>query len=183
MGKEQERLWLDLEYRSTDYDINHSDLLLNVKNASFSIDPAKAIECDVFNYWRNIDCDNCPTKCIEDSKIYEDSDDFLFQDCNTYIFEDQSTLHSVVFSGEVLSSGYTLSFDDILTTGLTFSCSTYTDLLEQTVLDLKNKAVPYLNNIKPNLINLYVFFKLSSVWAKESIISKFKTNVKLMNSD
>ncbi len=139
LGKEQERLWLDLEYRPTDYDINHSDLLLNVKNASFSIDPAKAIECDVFNYWRNIDCDNCPTKCIEDSKIYEDSDDFLFQDCNAYIFENQSTLHSVVFSGEVLSSGYTLSFDDIVTTGLTFSCSTYTDLLEQTVLDLKNK--------------------------------------------
>jgi hypothetical protein len=139
LGKEQERLWLDLEYRYTDYNINHSDLILNVKNTSFSIDPAKAIECDVFNYWKNIDCDNCPTKCIEDSKVFEDTDDFLYQDCNTYIFEDQSTLHSVVFSGEVLNSGYTLTFDDIVTTGLTFSCSTYTDLLEQKVLELKNK--------------------------------------------
>ncbi len=139
LGAEQERLWLDLEYRYTDYDIQHSDLLINVKNASFSIDPAKAIECDVFNYWKNIDCDNCPTKCLEDSKVFEDDDDFLFQDCNTYIFEDQSTEHSVVFSGEVLSSGYTLNFDDIETTGLTFSCSTYTDSLTQSVLSLKNK--------------------------------------------
>jgi len=139
LGKEEERLWLDLEYRYTDYNINHSDLILNVKNTTFSIDPAKAIECDVFNYWKNIDCDNCPTKCLEDSKVFEDDDDFLFQDCNTYIFEDQSTEHSVVFSGEVLSSGYTLSFDDIETTGLTFSCSTYTDSLTQSVLSLKNK--------------------------------------------
>jgi len=139
LGKEEERLWLDLEYRYTDYNINHSDLILNVKNTTFSIDPAKAIECDVFNYWKNIDCDNCPTKCLEDSKVFEDDDDFLFQDCNTYIFEDQSTEHSVVFSGEVLSSGYTLNFDDIETTGLTFSCSTYTDSLTQSVLSLKNK--------------------------------------------
>ena len=139
LGAKQERLWLDLEYRYTDYDINHSDLILNVKNATFSIDPAKAIECDVFNYWKNIDCDNCPTKCLEDSKTFEDLDDFLYQDCNTYIFENQSTEHSVVFSGEVLSSGYTLSFNDIVTTGLTFSCSTYTDSLTQSVLSLKNK--------------------------------------------
>jgi hypothetical protein len=139
LGQEQERLWLDLEYRYTDYNVNHSDLILNVKNSSFSIDPAKAIECDVFNYWKNIDCDNCPTKCDEDSKAYEDSDDFLFQDCDTYIFEGQSTEHSVVFSGEVVSTGYTLSFDDVVTTGLIFSCSTYTDSLEQTVLSLKNK--------------------------------------------
>ena len=31
LGKEEERLWLDLEYRYTDYNINHSDLILNVK--------------------------------------------------------------------------------------------------------------------------------------------------------
>ena len=139
LGEQQDRLWLDLEYRYTDYSINHSDLILNVKNTTFSIDPAKAIECDVFNYWKNIDCDNCPTKCVDDSKVFEDNDDFLFQDCNTYIFENQSTLLSVVFSGEVLSSGYTLTFDDITTSGLTFSCSTYTDVLEQKVLELKNK--------------------------------------------
>ena len=139
MGTPQERQWLNLEYRYTDYDLNHSDLLLNVKNATFSIDPAKAIECDVFNYWKNIDCDNCPTKCMEDAKLFEDGDDFLFQDCNTYIFEGQSTELSVAFSGEVLTSGYTLTFDDVVTTGLTFSCSTYTDILEQQVIELKNK--------------------------------------------
>ena len=139
LGKSQERLWLDLEYRYTDYNINHSDLILNVKNTSFSIDPAKAIECDVFNYWKNIDCDNCPTKCLDDSKIFESGEDFLFQDCNTYIFEDQSTEHPIIYSGEVLNTGYTLYFEDVLTTGLTFSCSTYTDSLTQSVLSLKNK--------------------------------------------
>ena len=51
-----------------------------------------------------------------------------------------------------------------------------TFLLASVVLDLKNKAVPYMNNFKPNLINLFVFFKLSSVWAKESIRSKFNKN-------
>jgi hypothetical protein len=155
LGKEQERLWLDLEYRYTDYNINHSDLLINVKNTTFSIDPAKAIECDVFNYWKNIDCDNCPTKCMEDSKTFEDNDDFLFQDCNTYIFEDQSTLHSVVFSGEVINSGYTLSFEDITTTGLIFSCSTYTDILQQQVVELKNKYYSLTSNYVESLDSTY----------------------------
>jgi hypothetical protein len=62
MGTPEERIWTDLEYRYTNYDVNHSDLIINVKNTTFSIDPAKAIECDVFNFWKNIDCSgSCPT--------------------------------------------------------------------------------------------------------------------------
>lgn len=70
----QERLWKELEYRYTEYDINHSDLLLNTKSATFAIDPANAIECDVYNFWKNIDCDDCPTSCVSgETVVYSDS--------------------------------------------------------------------------------------------------------------
>jgi len=70
----QERLWKELEYRYTEYDINHSDLLLNTKSATFAIDPANAIECDVYNFWKNIDCDECPTSCVSgETVVYSDS--------------------------------------------------------------------------------------------------------------
>ena len=72
----EERLWLDLEYRYTNYDVYHSDLILNVKNTSFSIDPAKSIECDVFNFWKRIDCDNCPTDCNTDNYIFQSDEDY-----------------------------------------------------------------------------------------------------------
>ena len=117
MGTPEERLWTDLEYRYTNYDVNHSDLIINVKNTTFSIDPSKAIECDVFNYWKNIDCDGgCPTSCTSAS--------------------------TVVYSGMVYSSttllDYTLDLS-ASTTGLTFSCSTFTDILENQVTELKNQ--------------------------------------------
>ncbi len=144
LGKEQERLWLDLEYRYTDYNINHSDLILNVKNTSFSIDPAKAIECDVFNYWKNIDCDNCPTNCQTDNYIFESSEDYLFMGAEDFIFQDQSSLLQINFSGDVSYTSstldsYVLSLDGEPTTGLTFSCETYTDLLQTQVIELKNE--------------------------------------------
>lgn len=140
----EERTFTDLEYRYTNYNEYHSDLVINVKNASFSIDPAKAIECDVFNYWRNIDCDNCPTSCSDDSKVFEDDDDFLFMDDNCYIFEDQSTTYPIIFNGNVYDSGntltsYSLTFEDVVTTGLTFDCDTYVNILESQVIELKNR--------------------------------------------
>ena len=139
----EERSFTDLEYRYTNYDEYHSDLVINVKNATFSIDPAKAIECDVFNYWKNIDCDNCPTTCSDDSKIFEDNDDFLFMDNNTFIFEDQSTNYPITFNGNVYDSGntlttYSLTFEDVVTTGLTFNCDYYISVLESQVVELKN---------------------------------------------
>jgi hypothetical protein len=35
--------------------------VLNSKETSFRIDPANAIECDVYNFWQEIDCDDCNT--------------------------------------------------------------------------------------------------------------------------
>lgn len=111
----EERLWTNLEYRYTNYDVNHSDLILNVKNTSFSIDPAKSIECDVYNFWKNIDCDNCPTSCTSGETI--------------------------TFSGQVYTSdtlgNYTLDVS-ASTSGILFSCDTYTTILSNQVLELKN---------------------------------------------
>ena len=139
----KERLWTDLEYRYTDYDVYHSDLIINVKNTTFSIDPAKAIECDVFDFWKNIDCDNCDKNCSGDNYIYQSSEDFIFMDSEDYLFMDQSSLLPIKFSGDVVYTSttpdsYVLDFDDVVTSGLTFSCSTYTDILESQVIKLKN---------------------------------------------
>jgi len=111
----EERLWTNLEYRYTNYEVNHSDLIVNVKNASFSIDPSKAIECDVYDFWKNIDCGNCPTSC--------------------------TTGETITFSGQVYTSttlgDYTLDVS-ASTSGISFSCDTYTSILTDQVLELKN---------------------------------------------
>ena len=110
----QERLWTNLEYRYTDYDVNHSDLIINVKNTSFSIDPAKAIECDVYDFWKQINCDECPTSC--------------------------TTADTITFSGQVYTSttlgDYTLDVS-ASTNGISFSCDTYTTILSGQVIELK----------------------------------------------
>ena len=147
LGAQQERLWLDLEYRYTDYDVNHSDLILNVKNSTFSIDPAKAIECDVFNYWKNIDCNNCINSC--------------------------TSANTVIFSGQVYSSttleNYTLDLS-ASTSGLTFSCSTFTDLLENQVLELKNNYYTLTSNYTTSLnASYYELLNLGSSLSKFSI--------------
>jgi len=156
LGEEEERLWLDLEYRYTDYNINHSDLILNVKNTSFSIDPAKAIECDVFNYWKNIDCDNCPTNCETDNYIFESSEDYLFMGSEDFIFQDQSSLLQIKFSGDVTYTSttldsYVLTLDGNSTSGLTFSCETYTDILQTQVIELKNEYYTLTSNYNTSL--------------------------------
>jgi len=136
MGTPEERLWTDLEYRYTNYDVNHSDLIINVKNTTFSIDPAKAIECDVFNFWKNIDCSgSCPTSCTSAS--------------------------TVEYNGQVYSSttlvDYTLDLS-ASTTGLTFSCSTITNSLETIVTDLKNQyytlTSDYTNSLNASYYDL-----------------------------
>ena len=113
----QNRLWKELEYRYTEYDVNHSDLILNTKSATFAIDPANAIECDVYNFWKNIDCDECPTSCESGSTVtYEGS---------------------VRDSGSSSLSAYTFTLS-ANTGGLPFSCDTITNTLEEQIIELKN---------------------------------------------
>jgi hypothetical protein len=53
----ERRIFSDLEYRYTDYEVNHSDLIINSKEVAFRIDPANAIECDVYKFWKETDCE------------------------------------------------------------------------------------------------------------------------------
>ena len=112
----ENRLWQELEYRYTEYENPHSDLILNTKSATFSIDPAKAIECDVYYFWKNIDCDDCPTSCVSGETV---------------------DLSAGVYSGDTLID-YTLPLSGTPTGSLTFSCETLTTILEEQVTELKN---------------------------------------------
>ena len=55
----QDRNQSGMEYRYTDYTVNHSKLVVNSKETTFRIDPANAVECDVYGFWQEIDCDTC----------------------------------------------------------------------------------------------------------------------------
>ena len=57
----QERSQSGMEYRYTDYTVNHSKLVINSKETTFRIDPSNAVECDVYGFWQEIDCDTCDT--------------------------------------------------------------------------------------------------------------------------
>ncbi len=114
----QNRLWQNLEYRYTEYDFNHSDLIINSKSAAFQIDPSKSIECDVYNFWRNIDCDECPTSCTSGESItYEGKVQYTASSYTDY---------SVVLSGT--SAG-----------GFTGDCNTYVSLLNTNTNLLKEE--------------------------------------------
>ncbi len=114
----ENRLWEDLEYRYTEYDVNHSKLIINTKSTTISVDPAKSIECDVYNFWKNINCEECPTSCESGSTVtYEGS------------VRDSS-------SGTL--SGYTLTLS-ANTSGVVFSCDTLTNILTNQVTELKTE--------------------------------------------
>lgn len=46
----------DLVLRDTNYDINHSKLVINTKEVDINLDGAAAIECNVFDYLQNNNC-------------------------------------------------------------------------------------------------------------------------------
>jgi prefoldin subunit 5 len=46
----------NLDWRNTEYNINHGKLLINTKEIDLNIDPAKAIEGDLFNYLTKNQC-------------------------------------------------------------------------------------------------------------------------------
>ena len=156
----QERLWTDLEYRYTNYDNYHSDLLINVKNTTFSIDPSKSIECDVFNFWRNIDCDNCPTSnsCDSDNYIFQTTEDYLFMEGDDYIFQDQNITYNN-FNGTLNITGtsynYNINLTDSVFNVLPFSCETYTNILQNQVIELKNKYYTITSNYSESLNSTY----------------------------
>ena len=48
--------------------------------------------------------------------------------------------------------------------------------LSSIIKEIKNRIIPYLNNVKPNLINLFVFLKLNSFWAIDTLKLKLNKN-------
>ena len=90
----ESRIWQELEYRYTEYEVPHSDLIINTKSATFAIDPANAIECDVYNFWRKINCDECPTSC--------DPGCYLLTEDELYIATDDGTLGHHGFGLDIL---------------------------------------------------------------------------------
>jgi hypothetical protein len=108
--KPQERLWLDLEYRNADYEVNHEHLVLNSKSATFRIDAAKAIECDVYNFWQQIDCSS--SACTGTTSAVTKSDCLITGYTTVCVCE--------VFSGGseciTCSDGYTLEGDNVTCT-------------------------------------------------------------------
>ena len=150
----EDRLWTELEYRYTNYDVYHSDLILNVKNTTFSIDPAKSIECDVFNFWKKIDCDNCPTNCETDNKIFQSGEDMLFQQAEEYIFQDQISTY-INFNGVLninnILTNYTIDLGASTSSVIPFSCETFTNILQNQVIELKNEYYTLTANYSESL--------------------------------
>jgi hypothetical protein len=132
-SKPQERYRDTLEYRYTDYSVNHSKLVLNSKETSFRIDPANAIECDVYNFWQEIDCDNCNTlfSCATATTL-------------TYTNPNGGTLP---LSGASCSS---FDCDDILS-DIKYGYSTWLDRLDSELNDstlIRNMSFSVMNNTK-----------------------------------
>ena len=114
----QNRLWQNLEYRYTEYDFNHSDLIINSKSAAFQIDPSKSIECDVYNFWKNINCDECPSSCSSgDSVTYEGVFTYTGESSQNY-----DLILSATSVGSMLSN-----------------CEIYNSILENIVEDIKEQ--------------------------------------------
>jgi hypothetical protein len=181
----EERLWLDLEYRYTNYEVYHSNLVMNVKNTTFSIDPSKSIECDVFNYWKNIDCDcNTSNTCSNDSNyIFQSSEDYIFMEGDDFIFQDQSTISPISFSGSVVytsttPSDYVLTLSDSITTGLSFSCDTYTSSLLTQVIELKNEYYTLTSDYNESLSSTYY-----DLLEKGETLSKFEIQTNNCGND
>ena len=134
--------------------------MINVKNTTFSIDPSKSIECDVFNFWRNIDCDNCPSpnSCDSDNYIFQTSEDYLFMEGVDYIFQDQIITYSNfndTLNVTGTSTNYNLDLGDATFDVLSFSCETYTNTLQNQVLELKNKYYTLTSNYTEALNSNY----------------------------
>jgi hypothetical protein len=141
----QNRLWQNLEYRYTEYDFDHSDLIINTKSAAFKIDPAKSIECDVYNFWKNIDCDNCPTSCDLSCYILTEGDLYIATESGCTLLVWCDTVGDFIEYNGVVRSATTASLSSYTLT-LTgscdnpdFSCETYTTLLENKVTELKDE--------------------------------------------
>jgi len=161
----QNRLWQNLEYRYTEYDFDHSDLIINTKSAAFKIDPAKSIECDVYNFWKNIECDNCPTSCDLSCYILTEDEFYIATEdgCTLLVWCDNVGDY-ISYNGVVRSattsplSAYTLTLSGDCDSE-NFSCETYTTLLETKVTELKDEYYTLSGDYNESLNATYANLK------------------------
>ena len=71
-----ERRTFYLDWRNTEYNINHGKLAINTKEIDLNIDPAKALEGDLFNY---LNSNPCLLDCSQNSTILEFNSNVDFQ--------------------------------------------------------------------------------------------------------
>lgn len=92
-----ERRTFYLDWRNTEYNINHGKLAINTKEIDLNIDPAKALEGDLFNY---LNANPCLLDCSENSTVLEFNSNVDFQtildneianciECSTCFYQNQ----------------------------------------------------------------------------------------------
>ena len=162
--KPEDRLWQELEYRYTEYTNPHSDLIINTKSTVFAIDPANAIECDVYNFWKNIECEDCPTSCDLTCFILGDDGNYLITEDNCKLLIWCNVESDIIdYNGVVRDtptdplSGYTLTLTGCC--GETFNCDTYVDLLEEKVSEMKNEYYLMTGDYSNSVNSSYYDFK------------------------
>ena len=160
----EERLWKELEYRYTDYDNPHSDLIMNTKSTVFAIDPANAIECDVYNFWKNIDCEECPTSCDLTCYILGDNGNFLITEDNCSLLVWCNIESDVIKYSGVLreTPSEPLSGYSITLTGCSsddFNYNDYTNFLEYKLEEMKNEFYSLTGEYNNALNSNYYQFK------------------------
>ncbi len=160
----EERLWPELEYRYTEYSNPHSDLIMNTKSTVFAIDPANAIECDVYNFWKNIECEDCPTSCDLTCYILGDDGNFLITEDNCSLLVWCNVDSDIIKYNGVLRetpseplSGYSLTLSGC--SNDTFSGSNYTNFLEYKLQEMKNEFYYMTGEYNESLNSNYYQFK------------------------
>ena len=162
--KPEERLWQELEYRFTEYNNPHSDLIINTKSTVFAIDPANAIECDVYNFWKNIDCEECPTSCDLTCYILGDNGNFLISEDNCSLLIWCNVDSDIINYNGVLreTPSDSLSGYSITLTGCSsddFNYNDYTNFLEYKLDEMKNEFYSLTGEYNEALNSNYYEFK------------------------
>lgn len=123
-----ERRTYYLDWRNTEYNINHGKLAINTKEIDLNIDPAKALEGDLFNY---LNLNPCLLDCSQNSTVLEFNSNIDFQtilnneidnciECSTCFYQKQFENYQCfeLMNGEP----YDFQFQNGAPTGDTLTC-------------------------------------------------------------